>query len=442
MRVPIYVTVLLLAAAAGLGWHGRQQLAALRVTHAELVQQAAARMISPIRQALPKEVAPRTRTDSEADARWVLAEFLAKARELGPQGDKLWADDATRKRVDELMGLMNSLRGKQLVIVIDEVLKANDVEDRLRGKLFNLVLHKLGEENPQLALTLFTDRPGLLALYCDNSSDADHFVSVAAPAWVKLDPDAATAWFKRNKHQLNDELFKVAAGGITHGLKTFDPLRALEFAQAEAPGYLKESIEYLFADNGEAPENRDACLAALRQWSAGIANETERNEMRAKALRCIAFGTGLRNETNFNSVSRWIEAANLSATELGFLSDEKVIFHFKREDAGHWIAWLEGKIPPDIARERTLRLFSEWTARDPLAAGNWLTNAPESASKRTAARAYAETVFPYDRDTAIQWVLTLPDGGDRDHTLKSLYEAWPKDDPEGAAAFAVEHGIK
>lgn len=166
--------------------------------------------------------------------------------------------------------------------------------------------------------------------------------------------------------------------------------------------------------------------------------------MMAKALRCIAFGTSSRNETNFKSVSRWIDDAQLSPAELGFLSNPDALHHFKRTETGQWIEWLEGRIPPDIARERTQRLFSEWTQRDPLAAGQWLTDASDTAAKRTATRAYAETVFPHDRDAAIQWALTLPEGGDRDATLKALYEAWPKDSDANRAAadeFARRHGI-
>jgi hypothetical protein len=33
-------------------------------------------------------------------------------------------------------------------------------------------------------------------------------------------------------------------------------------------------------------------------------------------------------------------------------------------------------------------------------------------------------------------------GQERDRTLKNIHLNWPKNDPEGAAAFAAEHGIK
>jgi len=42
----------------------------------------------------------------------------------------------------------------------------------------------------------------------------------------------------------------------------------------------------------------------------------------------------------------------------------------------------------------------------------------------------------------MQWIMTLPPGNDRDNTLRTIYLNWPKDDKEGAASFAKEHGIK
>ena len=51
----------------------------------------------------------------------------------------------------------------------------------------------------------------------------------------------------------------------------------------------------------------------------------------------------------------------------------------------------------------------------------------------------------YHPQVAAQWALTLPDGDERDATLKQIYQNWPKTDAaaiEAAAAFAKENGIE
>ncbi|MCF7733388.1 MAG: hypothetical protein K9N23_16985 [Akkermansiaceae bacterium] len=47
MKIPLALAVLILAVAAGLGWHGSHQLAALRQTRAQLIATAANRGIAP-----------------------------------------------------------------------------------------------------------------------------------------------------------------------------------------------------------------------------------------------------------------------------------------------------------------------------------------------------------------------------------------------------------
>jgi hypothetical protein len=59
-----------------------------------------------------------------------------------------------------------------------------------------------------------------------------------------------------------------------------------------------------------------------------------------------------------------------------------------------------------------------------------------------AACGRSQRVYEHDPNTAMQWINNLPPGRDRDETLKTIHLNWPKDDPEGAAAFARENGIE
>jgi hypothetical protein len=87
-------------------------------------------------------------------------------------------------------------------------------------------------------------------------------------------------------------------------------------------------------------------------------------------------------------------------------------------------------------------MIQNWTEKDYRAAGTWLASTPDSPTKQAAVRSYAETVAPYDPETAAQWALTLPADEKRTQTLKRIHQQWPKDDAAGAAAFAEKNGIK
>jgi hypothetical protein len=87
-------------------------------------------------------------------------------------------------------------------------------------------------------------------------------------------------------------------------------------------------------------------------------------------------------------------------------------------------------------------MMDTWTTHDYEAAGKWLASASDSPARNAAIRGYAKTVFKHDPETAMQWIMTLPPGSDRDNTLKNIHLNWPKYDPAGKEAFATEHGIK
>jgi hypothetical protein len=59
-----------------------------------------------------------------------------------------------------------------------------------------------------------------------------------------------------------------------------------------------------------------------------------------------------------------------------------------------------------------------------------------------AVEAYVEAVAPYEPHIAAQWAMTLPSGSGRATALKTIYQNWPANDPEGAAGFARAHGME
>ncbi len=443
LRIPIAVTALILCGLAAFGWHDHQRLLELRAAHEKLVARVAARGLQLDPGATSHLVRPtkRPRVDRAAEARQVAAGFIDYAREMAALGEKVNTPDAaTRRSIVEQMDEVTSLDNRQLAILIDEIFAAQDLDEGLRQSLIRFSLERLGRDHPERVMAILAGTPGMIDLIRRNRTGGELLLSAPAENWAARDPQAAMEWFRANREMLGEDLTQAASSGVSRELKKSHPALAIRFAielGANPMGFIPD----FFADNGHAPKNRDACLAALREWSTTVNDEYEREKMLTWGIRTVALGvTG--GTAEFESATRWMDRAELSPKELGFLADRGLERFIKPEESGRWIEWLADKMPTEAARDQTWRLFEEWTRKDYRAAGTWLTHAAESPAKHTAARAYAEKIFPHHPEAAIRWALTVPEGPARDSTLKRLYDALPKNSAaEKAAAgdFAREH---
>ncbi len=112
----------------------------------------------------------------------------------------------------------------------------------------------------------------------------------------------------------------------------------------------------------------------------------------------------------------------------------------KAAERGQWIDWIGKTLPPDKASGCIWQNVTAWTKADYQAAGKWLSSTPDGPRKIAAIQAYAGAVASSAPKNASQWAMTLPPGKDREQTFRSIHRNWPKDDPDGAAAFAKDHG--
>ena len=135
-----------------------------------------------------------------------------------------------------------------------------------------------------------------------------------------------------------------------------------------------------------------------------------------------------------------MDGANLSLKELdgfcGRLSNGVV------EEPGKWMEWMGARFPPGKGDDYIKNMIGSWTQQDYEAAGKWLAAAPDGPVKNAAIRGYAQEIFPHDRETAMRWIMTLPPDERREQTLRFILVNELRDDPEAAAAFKEEHGIK
>jgi hypothetical protein len=436
MKISIALAILILVLAAAFGWNDHERLASVRTSHAALVAEAAALGISidPTHpDGRPLVTRRAEREDKQAIAKDVAARFIAFAKEVEVMQKKGEPpDEAMQKRIMEFMDLMMSLDTSQLKTVIAEVRAAGDLKDETRQGIIGFSIMTMANDHPQAALALFTESSDL---FKDNQT-GNSVVSMALGHWAKDDPLGALDWVRKNGEKFPDLVTDDAKKAVISGAAAQDPKLALQLIGELK---LKDSGEAIsrIAAAAKTPEQRSAALAAIREHTASLTNSDERENLTEAAFDVLARSAA---KDGFQAGSQWISNASLSPKELGDISGS-LTYVVKSAETGQWIEWLGEKLPKDKADKSIQNMVRNWTRNDYRAAGIWLASAPDGPTKQAAVRSYAETVAPYDPQTATQWALTLPAGGTRTRTLKRIHQQWPKDDAAGAAAFARDHGL-
>jgi hypothetical protein len=197
------------------------------------------------------------------------------------------------------------------------------------------------------------------------------------------------------------------------------------------------SVVQSLVEAGETSGQRTAILDALRDHLATLPEGQERDDLLQESLETM--GRNLTDES-FDSVQSWISQSKLSPTESAQFAEGLSYFNTK-QDTGRWIDWMAQNLPADAVANNVDNLIGQWTQQDYQAAGKWLAAAAEGPAKQAAVSAYAGTVAEYEPQTAVQWALTLPAGEARQATFEAIYQNWPTDDAEAAAAFAKQYGV-
>jgi hypothetical protein len=186
-----------------------------------------------------------------------------------------------------------------------------------------------------------------------------------------------------------------------------------------------------------SPSQRAELLEEMRYFAT---TTLEQKELVNRKLSELAFGRP-DAKGSFIELSDWIASANLSSEELVAATkdmQEKV----RVGDTAQWLDWLtKNDMPDEVSKQRAYDLATQWTEKDYQAVGDWLISSPNSPEKTAVAGAYAAKTYPYDPETAKQWLQTLPQGPDRSKALETIYQNMPKDSDE-AQTFAREYGLR
>lgn len=442
MKTPYALAAIILVIGVGLGWQGSQQLSAIRENRNHLMAEATSRGIIPNLSNLPAtaRTTQYERVNREADAKLIAAGFIAygKQREAFEKAAGGTRDPAIQKemgrRMAEFRQRMMAMDPAQMKILIAEVRASQDLSEDTRRRLVAVSVLALGNDHPQAVLGLFTDGSG----FARDEHSNGYVLSSSLARWAKDDPLAALAWVRQSADNFPDLITDDAKRGLLSGTAIKDPVLAFKLIDELGLKGTDNAIESIMSA-AQTPDEKLATLAALRAHLATIKEISARDELATGGLIVLAQGVV---QDSFAAASQWISAAQLSAAELVGVALALNYNTSRSGETGLWLEWLAANLPPEMAADKQKFLMTSWTRSDCQAAGQWLAAASDGPAKTTAIRTYAVTVASYDPGVAAQWALTLPPGPDRDTTLISIYQNWPKSDPSGAAAFAKDHSLK
>jgi hypothetical protein len=427
MKTSIGISAVILMAAAIVGWRIDARHAAIRVEENVLAAEAARLRIGtgdahPARNVRPSHAA------REQEAKQLAVAYIAlpKARQRIVIPSVESATDVERQ--------IAALDTSQLKTFLADVLASMELDGTIVPERVNHLLANLARIDPRGALALFTKH----ASVCRRNLGSN-VVSTALGAWAKDDPIAAAAWIKENAGEFPEALSAQSIYNVIHPAAEKDPRLAFTLISKMELNYSDtHSALHDIVTSAETDEQRNLTFAALREYREAHKGD---KEIRQAAEEMVAhFSWGIK-EGGFQTGSKWLASANLSPKELDRFCGELTRIYDGDEHA-QWIEWIGGNLPPGKGDGPIMDLIRRWTTDDYEAAGKWLAAAPEGPAKNAAIRGYALTIYKNDPETAMQWIMTLPPDERRENSLRYILMNQLRDNPEAAAAFKAEHGLK
>ena len=434
MKISLALSIAILLVGIVPGLFQRQHLTDLREEHRTLVAKAVKLGISvadddETRQTKKQRVDTAKKVGAIADE---MASFYLEMAALDAAGQG--REQAVQDRKLEMKERLLAMDPAMLKQVIATLEGHPSIPDDARSGLIASTLLNLTEDRPETALALVIQAYGVL----EKSPLGDQVVASALKRWATDSPESALSWLQANAEKYPGLASEEAKRALISGTASNDPAHAFKLMADLLPKDKSAAVRAIVAGCTAVPEKRDLFLSTLRGHLSAVADPAESRQLRDDAFQSL--GRHL-SKGNFEEGSEWVDKAGFSPEEMEKFATGLSYFSAKK-DTGRWIDWLSANLPVEGAAGPVSTLVSEWTQKDHQAAGQWLVAAKDGPVKISAVRAYAAAVAEFEPTVATQWAMTLPAGPARDSTLRAIHQNWPASDPDGAAAFAREHGLK
>ena len=432
MRIHLIVSVIIIAIAAGLNRHFDERLTAASSERAVLSAKAAEFRIS-AETNRPTRHAVRPGIEPAVDAHQLAGDYIGLMRKTR---DGETPDEATKAAFGKIQATFPHLNATDWKIILTALLDAEDIDKEERLVTSGFWLRKyLAKSNPHAALQFVKEHAATF-------NDAEGVVSVVSDLLRELaenDPHAAVEWMKKNAAEVPAAGKPTSQGAVIYAVASKDPeLAFLLISELKFDSSFIHQAMHTIVTAAKSDDERNTTLAALRKFRDANKND---KKLSREAERMVGYFSWGFKETGIKGAKAWIAGSNLTEKEVGAFCDE-LSRNYDGTEHAEWIEWMGVALPTNLGTSPIMDMISRWTDRDYEAAGKWLASAPEGPAKIASIRGYGWHTFKHDPETAMQWIMTLPPGRDRDETLKNIYLNWSKNDPSGKEAFKIEHGIK
>ncbi len=431
MKARGFILILMIAGLSVLGWRDHRKLAGLREERDQLGARAQELGIP----AGASHATKRPRPDPVSTSRHAARDFIRQHKqreEILQAGGNPEASAETSARAFDWMATLNAA---QIRVVIGEILDDPDLDDLSRRRLVGRAVGFLSKNDPAGALALFNE----FSRHLKDTGIGRETASDSLGALAEENPHAAIAWVRKHADEY-PEIINRAHFALIRNTTHQDPALAFEIIREFAPQRNSGDAEASIL-SAARPEMRTTAFAAFLDHLATISDD-ERWRIEQRAWAGLARGIV---GDGFEAGTGWLATANPDPDALSHILDRfglALSNSRKDHETGQWVEWVAETLPAAESEKHILDMVRVWTISNHEAAGNWLVAAPEGPVRNLAIRGFAQTVFPHDPETTMLWIDTLPPGHDRTQTLNTIHHNWPKDDLEGAAAFAMEHGIE
>tara|TARA_Y100001934_G_scaffold232555_1_gene281424 strand:- start:280 stop:1992 length:1713 start_codon:yes stop_codon:yes gene_type:complete len=259
-----------------------------------------------------------------------------------------------------------------------------------------------------------------------------HTMSAALEGWAAKEPSQALDWydaFEKGQEVVHDKHRLTL--GLLKGMAESDLPRALNLTNrlvgtGEVRGH--QATEILTA-MGRAISETSGVETAI-EWAQGLPEGNQR----AGALAGVARA---KYQEDPAGAIAWAESiVNGQDTNIAVRSvANEIAKNNSPEEALKWLGGLEDGMGKANGHYEALW---EWTAKDPVAAGEYLASMDEGRARDEAITAFAHRLAPKEPQLAADWTQSMTDPKFRNKSMYETMELWAIKDPEAAAGYLNE----
>jgi hypothetical protein len=228
--------------------------------------------------------------------------------------------------------------------------------------------------------------------------------------------------------QTNPANRERAIGGVVSFWSESDPRSAAQFAASIESSYERHRVIDVAAQRWAGQDT-----VAAMEWAQGLPDE-ERQRATRSILREVVERDPVRAAAVYEELT-----ANLTA-ETGWTNDYR---RMAEEIASVWSSnspreaadWAAG-LPEhgEVRRSAVRSVADHWLRIDSMAAGQWILQLPEGATRDAASERVVRSAVRSDPAVAFEWANSLSDDGHRTGLIRDVLREWSAVDAASARA--------